>query len=97
MESIRTIFDIFITTYPGFLDAVIITLQLTAISVVLGTILGIAFALMKISKSKILQGIANLYITVIRGTPLLVQIMFLYFGITQIVVLDNFWAGALAL
>lgn len=97
MESIQTIIDIFLTTYPGFLDAVVITLQLTAISVILGTVLGLFFALMKISKSKILQGIANLYITIIRGTPLLVQIMFLYFGITQVVVLDNFWAGALAL
>ncbi|MDN7245068.1 amino acid ABC transporter permease [Planococcus shenhongbingii] len=97
MESIRTIIDIFLTTYPGFLEAVVITLQLTAISVILGTVLGLFFALMKISKSKILQGIANLYITIIRGTPLLVQIMFLYFGITQIIVLDNFWAGAIAL
>ena len=52
---------------------------------------------MKISHSKILQAIANIYITLIRGTPLIVQIMFLYFGITSIVVLDNFWAGAIAL
>lgn len=41
--------------------------------------------------------IANFYITVIRGTPLIVQIMFLYFGITEIITLSNFWAGAIAL
>ncbi|WP_198038635.1 amino acid ABC transporter permease [Planococcus lenghuensis] len=97
MESIQTIFDIFLTTWPGFLKAVVITLELTAVSVVLGTLLGLVFALMKISKSKIFQAIANFYITVIRGTPLIVQIMFLYFGITEIVVLDAFWAGAIAL
>ncbi len=81
----------------AFLKAALITLELTAIAIVLGTALGIVFALMKISKSKILQSIANIYITLIRGTPLIVQIMFLYYGITSIIVLSNFWAGAIAL
>ncbi|WP_429919603.1 amino acid ABC transporter permease [Lederbergia citrisecunda] len=84
-------------TYEGFLKAALVTLKITAIAIVLGTVFGIIFALMKISKSKILQTIANLYITLIRGTPLIVQIMFLYYGITSIVVLSNFWAGAIAL
>nr|WP_172643562.1 amino acid ABC transporter permease [Sporosarcina aquimarina] len=84
-------------TYKGFLEAGLLTIEITAIAVVIGTILGIIFALMKISHSKILQTIANLYITLIRGTPLIVQIMFLYFGITSIIVLENFWAGAIAL
>ena len=73
------------------------TLKITAVALVFGTILGLVFALMKISRSKILQTIANLYITIIRGTPLIVQIMFLYFGITQLIVLSGFWAGAIAL
>ncbi|MBD7907609.1 amino acid ABC transporter permease [Sporosarcina sp. Sa3CUA8] len=84
-------------TYKGFLEAGLLTIEITAIAVVIGTILGIIFALMKISNSKILQTIANLYITLIRGTPLIVQIMFLYFGITSIIILENFWAGAIAL
>ncbi|WP_371922592.1 amino acid ABC transporter permease [Sporosarcina sp. Marseille-Q4943] len=84
-------------TYEGFLKAALVTLKITAIAIVLGTVFGIIFALMKISRSKILQTIANLYITLIRGTPLIVQIMFLYYGITSIVVLSNFWAGAIAL
>ena len=73
------------------------TLKITVIALILGTILGLVFALMKISRSKILQTIANLYITIIRGKPLIVQIMFLYFGITQLIVLSGFWAGAIAL
>ncbi|WP_339254760.1 amino acid ABC transporter permease [Sporosarcina sp. FSL W8-0480] len=84
-------------TYPGFLEAVLITLKVTAIAVVLGTAFGIIFALLKISRSKVLQTIANLYITIIRGTPLIVQIMFLYYGITSIITLSNFWAGSIAL
>ena len=73
------------------------TLKITVIALILGTILGLVFALMKISRSKILQTIANLYITIIRGKPLIVQIMCLYFGITQLIVLSGFWAGAIAL
>ena len=96
-DTIKTFYEVFMNTYPGFLEAVLVTLKVTAIAVVLGTAFGIIFALMKISRSKVLQTIANLYITIIRGTPLIVQIMFLYYGITSIVVLSNFWAGAIAL
>lgn len=96
-ELFSTLYEVFMNTYEGFLKAVLVTLKVTSIAVVLGTAFGIVFALMKISKSKILQMIANLYITIIRGTPLIVQIMFLYYGITSIVVLSNFWAGAIAL
>ncbi len=96
-ELFVTFYEVFMQTYKGFLEAGLLTIEITAIAVVIGTILGIIFALMKISHSKILQTIANLYITLIRGTPLIVQIMFLYFGITSIIVLENFWAGAIAL
>jgi len=97
MELLKTAYEVFMRTYPGFLEATLFTLQITAVALVLGTILGLFFALMKISRSKVLQTIANLYITIIRGTPLIVQIMFLYFGITSLVVLSGFWAGAIAL
>lgn len=96
-ETLVTIYEVFMRTYEGFLKAALVTLKITAVALVLGTVLGILFALMKISKSKILQAIANIYISVIRGTPLIVQIMFLYYGITSIIVLSNFWAGAIAL
>jgi polar amino acid transport system permease protein len=97
MELLNTVFEVFMRTYSGFLEATLMTLKITAVALILGTILGLVFALMKISRSKILQTIANLYITIIRGTPLIVQIMFLYFGITQLIVLSGFWAGAIAL
>lgn len=91
------ILDVFIRTFFGFLEASVVTIQLTAVGLVLGSLLGLIFALFKISQSKILQYIAALYITVIRGTPLIVQISFLYFGISSIIVLSGFWAGVLAL
>ncbi|WP_440375145.1 ABC transporter permease subunit, partial [Neisseria sp. P0015.S002] len=45
----------------------------------------------------VLNSIAHVYIAIIRGTPLIVQIAILYFGITSVVVFTPFWAGAIAL
>ncbi|RST58190.1 amino acid ABC transporter permease [Siminovitchia terrae] len=89
--------DSLISTFSGFMQAALVTLQITVVSLILASIIGLFVALMKLSNKKILSWIANLYIGVIRGTPLIVQIMWLYFGITQVVVLSAFWAGAIAL
>ncbi|MBO1627194.1 MULTISPECIES: amino acid ABC transporter permease [Bacillus] len=90
-------FEIFISTYPTLLKAVGITLQLTLTSLLLGSLIGLLFAFFRISNNKILNSIAHVYIAIIRGTPLIVQIAILYFGITSIIVFTPFWAGAIAL
>lgn len=84
-------------TWFGFLKAAWFTVQMTATSLVIAIIIGLTFAFFRISHSKILVGIAKVYIIVIRGTPLILQIMVLYFGITKIIMLSDFWAGSLAL
>ena len=58
-----------------------VTLQITFLSIIVGTILGIIFALMKISKSKFLIGCSNIYTTIFRGTPLMIQLLIIYFVI----------------
>ena len=80
-----------------FLRATSITLQLTSISLVLAMFIGLVIALCKLSHFRILKLFAQAYIGVIRGLPLIVQLMFLYFGIVKIVALSSFWAGTLAL
>ncbi|OLO42186.1 cystine transporter permease [Alkalihalophilus pseudofirmus] len=97
MDFFESILDIFLRHGVSFLNAAWITISITAVSLVIATVIGIIFALFKISSSKILNIIADAYIGVIRGTPLIVQIMFLYYGISNIILLDNFTAGALAL
>lgn len=60
-----------------------VTLEIAFFAVIIGTVLGAAFALMKISKLKVLNIIANLYTTVIRGIPVVTQLMiymFIIFG-----------------
>lgn len=87
----------FIRTSPLFLEAAYITVKISLVAVTFGSFIGLFFALLKISKSKILNKIANVYITIIRGTPLIVQIFWIYYGLAPIVKISGFWAAALAL
>ena len=71
-----------------FNQAVVITIELSIISLIAATIIGIIVGLVNTSKSKsvimkLLKVIANLYIYIIRGTPMLVQILIIYFGLGQ--------------
>lgn len=83
--------------FVPFLNATGMTLKLTAVSLMLAMVIGLVVAFLKLSRHRALNWVAHVYIAVIRGTPLIVQLMFLYFGITSIVVLSSFWAGSLAL
>lgn len=69
--------------YKLILTGLFNTIIIAFFAVILGTILGCIFALMKISTSKILKGIANVYTTIIRGVPVVTQLMifaFVVFG-----------------
>lgn len=83
--------------FTAFANATMVTLKLTFVSLALAMIIGFLIAFFKISGVRPLYGIAQLYITIIRGTPLIVQISFFYFGISAVLVLPAFWAGSLAL
>lgn len=74
-------FELLVGHFPSFMDAMWQTVQITLFSLFFGLILGIVFGLMKVSRNKVLQSLSNAYIWIIRGTPLLVQIYFIYFGI----------------
>ncbi len=89
---------------PRLMEGMGVTLKLTFISGILGLILGMFLALMRISQFKILNWVSILYITLFRGTPLLLQILFIYFALPTILeayqinmILDSFSAGILAL
>ena len=72
------------------------TLIISAVSVVIGVALGTLLALMRFAKSKFLHAIAIAYIEFVRGTPLMVQVMFVYFGIGIIVNLPALLSGIIA-
>ncbi|MDS1138778.1 amino acid ABC transporter permease [Nitratireductor indicus] len=103
-EVLRYMFD------GGILTGLVVTLQLTAISMIAGTILGVIAAIMRMSVNPVLRYVSNAYIWFFRGTPLLVQIILwfniglfiptLHLGFTEIdmnSVITSFVAASLAL
>lgn len=69
---------------PFLLEASVLTLEISILSIVVGLVLGLIIVLMKISKFKPIVWFADFYIWSIRGTPLLVQLFLVYFGLPQI-------------
>ncbi|WP_028562507.1 amino acid ABC transporter permease [Paenibacillus pinihumi] len=81
-----------------FLQGAWVTLQLSFFGVLLGTVFGIFLALMKISKVWVFRALSSTYIEIIRGTPMLVQVFIIYFGLVPFgLELTKFEAGIAAL
>ena len=68
-----------------FVDGMRVTVMLTLVSGLMGLLLGVFTALGKVSPISFIRLVANSYIAVIRGTPLLVQILFVYFALPMLV------------
>lgn len=92
MTFLQTLID----TSPLFLKGMLLTFQLTVISIFIAIFIGLLFAFLKISHLKPLEWIADLYIFIVRGTPLVVQIFIFYFGLTELNI-SGFWAVTLGL
>ena len=74
-------FDIFLESFPALLKGAVVTIELTLISVVLGLLIGLAGALGRISSNMAIRGFTSCYITLMRAVPLLLTLMFLYYGL----------------
>jgi polar amino acid transport system permease protein len=79
------------------LDGLWVTLEITCYSLVLASVIGLLTALLRLSGSRVGRFIARVYLEVIRNTPLLVQIFFLYFVLAPIFELERFTAAVVAL
>ncbi|CAI2699473.1 Membrane-bound lytic murein transglycosylase F [Apilactobacillus kunkeei] len=80
-----------------FISGIEYTMIISVVSVFFGIILGVIFALMRLSHNWLLHSIAVCYIEFIRGTPQLVQIMFIYFGLGTIVNVPALTSGIIAI
>ncbi|MBR1407696.1 MAG: amino acid ABC transporter permease [Clostridia bacterium] len=90
-------FSIITPWLPNFGAALIVTVQVTICSLLLGLVLSIPLSLCKISNLRPLQAAADFYTSVFRGVPLLVQVFMMYFGIPLVlpVKFNAFQAGTL--
>ena len=82
--------------WQWFVSGLGYTLLISLFSVLLGLVIGILMALMRLSKSKILRAVSGIYIDIIRGTPTMVQLLIIYFVICANVHIDKWVVGFIA-
>ena len=76
--------ELMINSFPKLLNAAVITLKLLSVSLIIGLFIGLFFAILRLNKNIFINKFAYGYSYVFRGTPLLVQIFIIYFGLGQI-------------
>ena len=76
--------ELMIDSFPKLLNATLITLKLLSVSLILGLFIGLGFAILRMNNNKLINKFAYGYSYIFRGTPLLVQIFIIYFGLGQI-------------
>jgi len=76
--------DLMLTSLPKLLSAAVITLKLLSVSLIIGLLIGFIFAVLRLNKNPFINKFAYGYSYLFRGTPLLVQIFIIYFGLGQI-------------
>ncbi len=97
-----------LTQYGGrYLDGLWVTVQLLALASIIGLVIAVPLALARVSSNIFVSSAAYAYIYAFRGTPLLIQLFLIYFGLAQFeavresflwpVLRDEFWAGLIAL
>jgi glutamine transport system permease protein len=74
-------FSLLKQSFPSLMSGLKMTMILTVVSLIIASALGVVFGLFQVSKNKLLRIIATIYVDVFRGTPLIVQAFFIYFGI----------------
>ena len=85
--------------FPALLHGALVTIEVTAASLLLGALLGLLVGIGRLNpKRRLIYGICTVYVGAIRGTPLLVQLFLLFFGLPQFnILLPAFLCGMLGL
>ena len=78
-------FDLVVKSFPLLLLGAGVTVQITAVSVSMGMLIGMLVGIARLSKTWIIKALASIYVDFIRGTPLLVQLFLVYFALPIIV------------
>jgi polar amino acid transport system permease protein len=90
--------DLIVRYWPHFMRGLSVSLQIAALGCALGISFGTVLGLLQASGSKLLRSVITVYVALLRGTPMLIQIAFAVFVLPQIgIVLPEFWAATLAI
>ena len=97
INFIKSIFDYFIILMPQVLEGLKVTLIIFFLTLVFSIPLGVIVAVGRRSKIKIISKITGAYVLIMRGTPLLLQIVFIFFGLPNLnIVIDRFPSAIIA-
>lgn len=77
-------FDLVVPSIPYILEGIGVTLQIVISAAIIGIILGVLLSLCKIGKIAPLRWLANFYTSIFRGTPLVLQLMLIYYALPQV-------------
>lgn len=100
-------FDFYWESFVAMAAGIPLTLKLASSAILLGAMLALVLALMRLSGIRVLDWVARIYVFVFRGTPLLVQIFILYYGLSQFpavrysilwpILREPYWCAVIAL
>lgn len=89
--------NVIIKYIPYFLPAAWMTIEITILGIIIGVLLGLAGAFLRVSNKWWVNMIARIYVFIIRGTPLLLQLFIFFYVLRQALSLDSLTAAVLAL
>src|SRR5690606_5638581 len=90
----------YIQSLPFLLKVLVWTIIITIVGLILGFALGAITGLGRLSKNKLIRGICAVYVEVVRGTPILVQVLFIFSGLTEDIIgfnIDKVTASIIAI
>lgn len=76
--------ELFLESLPALLQGALMTARLTLVSALIGLAIGVTLGLLRVSSNSVLRYLALAYVTVFRGLPLLVTLLFLYYGLPSV-------------
>jgi len=90
--------DLLIKSLPNLLRGAFVSIQIAFLSCLIGITLGIIIGLMQSGNSRILRILAGIYVTIFRGTPMLIQILFAFYVLPQIgITIPAFWTAVITI
>jgi len=90
--------NVFYKALPYLLRGAVVTLEIALASCAIGLTLGTILGLLQSGHNKIIRALIHVFVTIIRGTPMLIQIAFVYFVLPEFgIMIPDFWAAVLAI
>src|SRR3990172_5472380 len=81
MGGYQFVFEVVLRYLPNYLRGLWVSIELTILSILLGSVLGLGAAMAKLSKRRALRLVGTIYVEVVRGVPALVLLLWLYYGL----------------